>query len=268
MLECKDCEKYLYAFLDDVLDVKESLDVQEHLHACAPCADRVEAEQALKAFVRQHAVTPPLPESHKRQIIQNAMRASSTPRWWKPRKMAVHLRDIAIGIGAAAAVLLVVLRPGLHSTQANDTIQKLSREASMAYSVYTSQDLPLETARSHNTAVVEWIKSRTGSHLKVPWITEQGAQFVGGRFCRILDRKSAVLVYRRHGADVLLFAFKGEPLAPSTKNMVRAEGHGLYVQTVSGRPVAIWQHDGMTYSMFGNLPRNDLVQIATTIDNR
>jgi anti-sigma factor RsiW len=142
MLACQDCEKYLTAFLDDALDVKESLDVQEHLHACARCANRVEAERVLKAFVRQHAATPPLPEPHKRQIIQNAMHASSTPHWRKPRSMAVHLRDITIGVGAAAAVLFVVLRPVLHTTQANDPIQKFSREASMAYSVYTSQDRP------------------------------------------------------------------------------------------------------------------------------
>jgi anti-sigma factor RsiW len=268
MLECQECAKYLYAFLDGALDVKESLDVQEHLHACQRCADRVEAERALKAFVRQHAVTPPLPEPHKQQIIQNAMRASSTPRWWKPRNMPVHLRDMAIGAGAAAAVLFVVLRPVLHTTRANDPIQKLSREASMAYSVYTSQDRPPETARTSNPAVVEWIKSHTGSRHTVPWITEQGAQFVGEGFCRILDRKSAVLVYRRPDADVLLFAFKGEPLSPSTKNMVRTGEHALYMQTVSGRPVAIWQHDGMTYSMVGNLPRHALLQLATAIDYR
>ena len=43
MLSCQDCEKYLHAFLDHVLDVKESLDIQEHLRLCAPCTNRVDA---------------------------------------------------------------------------------------------------------------------------------------------------------------------------------------------------------------------------------
>ena len=73
MLSCQDCEKYLDAFLDNALDVKESLDVQEHLHSCTPCTNRAAAERTLRAFIRQHATTPPLPEELKRRIVRQAM---------------------------------------------------------------------------------------------------------------------------------------------------------------------------------------------------
>lgn len=268
MLACQDCEKYLYAFLDNALDVKETLDVQEHLRTCTHCADRAEAERALKAFVRQQATTPSLPEHRKRQIVRNAMRSSGSPSWRKPQKVAVHLRDIAIGMVAAAAILILVLRPVMYTDRADNVMQKLSREASMAYSVYANQYQSSEVMRSDDTAVIEWVKGRLGSRHKMPWITEQGVQFLGGRLCRILDRKSAVLAYRRQGENVLLFAFKGDPFPPFTKNMVRVGGQSWYVQTVSGRLVAIWQHDGTTYSMVGNLPRDALLRLATTINYR
>jgi anti-sigma factor (TIGR02949 family) len=73
MLPCQDCEKYLDAFLDNALDVKQSLDVQEHLHSCTPCTNRAAAERTLRAFIRQHATTPPLPEELKRRIVRQAM---------------------------------------------------------------------------------------------------------------------------------------------------------------------------------------------------
>jgi anti-sigma factor RsiW len=270
MLECQECVKYLDAFLDCALDVKESLDVQEHLHACTLCTDRLEAGRALKAYVRQHACTSPLPKQRKQQIIRYAIRSAQSSGWWSRRKVAMHLRDIALGTVAAAAVIFLVLRPALQSAPANDMLQQFSREAAMTYTAYTAtgQYPPFEVARAKDSAVIEWVKDHMGSRLQVPWITDGGTQFLGGRLCRILDRKSAVLVYRRQGANVLLLTFKGDPLFPPRKNVVHVKGHDLYVQTVSGRPVAIWQHGDMTYSMVGNLQRDTLLQLATTVAYR
>ena len=58
MLSCQECEKYLDAFLDDALDVKQCLDVEEHLRSCNACAHRAEAEQTLRHFVRRQAEMP------------------------------------------------------------------------------------------------------------------------------------------------------------------------------------------------------------------
>jgi anti-sigma factor RsiW len=268
MLECQDCEKYLEAFLDSALDVKETLDVQEHLLACARCAGRAEAEQALRAFVRQHAATLPLPQHRKRQVIREAMLSARSPSWWKRQDVVVSLRGVVIGMAAAAALAFLVLRAPFGPSQVNDMVQQLSREASMTYRAYTDQYPPLEVTRSNGMDVVKWVKSHMGSRLKVPWITDKGTRLLGGRLCRILDRKSAVLVYRRRGANVLLFAFKGDPLSPSARNVIRAGGHAFYVRTVSGRPVAVWQHEDTTYSLVGTLNRSDLLQLVATVDYR
>jgi hypothetical protein len=40
------------------------------------------------------------------------------------------------------------------------------------------------------------------------------------------------------------------------------------VQNVSGRPVAMWQRGGMTYSITGDMDRDDLIRVATTINYR
>jgi anti-sigma factor RsiW len=252
------------------LDVKESLDVQEHLHACTFCTDCLEAERALKACVRQHATTPSLPQQRKQQIIRRAMRSAHSSGWLSRRNVTVHLRYIAVGTAAAAALIFLVLRPALQPAPANDMLQRVSREAAMTYTAYTAagEYPPFEVAKAKDSAVIEWVKNHLGSRLEVPWITDGGTRFLGGRLCRILDRKSAVLVYRRQGANVLLFTFKGDPLFPSRKNVVHIKGHDLYVQSVSGRPVAIWQHGDMTYSMVGNLQRDALLQLATTVAYR
>jgi anti-sigma factor RsiW len=268
MMECQDCEKYLFPFLDEALDIKQTLDMQAHVDTCARCAERVQIERTLKAFVRQHAMVPPLPEDRKRQIIRSAMGLAPVSCWWKRWKVVAHLRDAAIGAAAAAAVLSLALRLLSPLPPTRDMVQTLSQEVSMTYRAHMSQSLPLAEMQSDDTAAVAWVRSHMGAGIEVPWITENQMRFLGGRLCRILDRKSAVLVYRRHDAEVLLFAFKGEPLTSSGGKTVRAAGHTFYLPTVSGRPIVLWQHHGTTYSLVGNLSRDALVQLASAIAYR
>src|SRR2546425_12447569 len=75
MLSCQDCERYLPVFLDHALEVKESLDVQDHLQSCISCHDRAESERRLRMFVRQFLDVPPPPEEIKRAVILRAMQA-------------------------------------------------------------------------------------------------------------------------------------------------------------------------------------------------
>jgi hypothetical protein len=75
-------------------------------------------------------------------------------------------------------------------------------------------------------------------------------------------------MYERHGVDLLLFAFKGEPLSLPAKQVRRIKDHVFYLQNVGGRPVAMWQHGGITYSIVGDMPPDELLQVATTINYR
>jgi anti-sigma factor RsiW len=102
----------------------------------------------------------------------------------------------------------------------------------------------------------------------MPCITDKSTQLLGARLCRFLDRKSAVLKYQRNGVDILLFAFKDNQLALPPHQMVHTNAGSFYVQHVTGRPVAMWQRHGVTYSMVGDMDREVLLQIAATLSYR
>jgi anti-sigma factor (TIGR02949 family) len=224
MLSCQDCEKYLVAFLDNALEVKERLDVEEHLHSCTVCMNHAEAEQTLRQFLRQHTATPPLPEALKRRIVHQAMQPEPAVRPWRWLLNAVHLRDFAIGMATAASP--------------DDKI------------------------------VTQWLNTRMGYRLKMPCITDAATKLLGGRLCRLLDRKSATLAYQRNGVDLLLFAFKGAQFTLPKKYRVQAKDHAFYIQNIAGRPVAMWQQEGITYSIVGDMDQDDLLQVASTIHYR
>jgi anti-sigma factor RsiW len=267
MLSCQDCEKYLDVFLDNALDVKESLDVQEHLRSCTSCTQRIEAQRTLRAFIRQHATTPPLPEELKRRIVHQAMQAPPRRRWSVPVGAVAHLRDFVMGV-AAAAVLLLVFNAVFTASGGDNMAQKFIQEASMTYSTYKTQHMPPEVVSTDDKVVTQWFNHHMGYQLKVPCITDAATKLQGGRLCRLLDRKSATLIYERNGVDLLLFAFKGAPLSLPAKQMVRTKEHVFYLQNVGGRPVAMWQHGGITYSIVGDIEPDELLKVATTINYR
>jgi anti-sigma factor RsiW len=265
MLSCQECERYIPVFLDHALEVKESLDVQAHLQSCFSCHDRAESERRLRMFVRQFLDVPPPPEELKRAIILRAMQDERRCGWWAYLSVPVCLRDFAMGMATAAILALGVygILPDLWS---DPDIQKVVREASLAYDTYVEQHMPLEVVSADASAVTKWFNTHMGRPFKMPCITDASTQLLGGRVCRILDRKSAALMYQRGGVDIVLFAFRGDHM--SLPSQQRAVPHDVHIRNASGRPVAMWQRDGVVYSMVGDVHRDDLEQMAKTVSYR
>src|SRR5215471_5400982 len=258
MLSCQECERYLPVFLDYALEVKESLDVQAHLQSCLSCHARAESERRLRMCVRQFLDVPPPPEEIKRTIILRAMQDERRCGWREYLSAPARLRDFAMGMATAAVLGLVVysILPNLWSDR---DIQSVIREASLAYGTHIGQHMPLEVVSADDTAVTQWLNAHMGNHIKIPCITDTATQLLGGRVCRILDQKSAALVYQRRGVPIMLFAFQGDRMS------LPPQKRPWYV---SGRPVVTWQHDGVVYSMVGDMHSDDLMQIAATVNYR
>ena len=258
MLSCQECERYLPVFLDHALEVKESLDIQAHLQSCLACHDRAASERRLRMFVRQFLDVPPPPEEVKRAIILQAMQ-DERRCWWRPYlPVPARLRDFAVGMATAAILSLVVygILPDLWS---DGDIQKVIQEASLAYGTHVEQHMPLEVVSADDTKVTQWLNTHMGNHIKMPCITDTATQLLGGRVCRILDRKSAALVYQHRGVLVMLFAFHGDHMSLPSQQMPRY---------VSGRPVVMWQRNGVVYSMVGDMHSEDLMKVAATVNYR
>jgi anti-sigma factor RsiW len=265
MVSCQDCKRYLQAFLDQSLGIKENLDMHEHLRACLACAERAEAERVFRHFIRQHASAPPLPEAVKRQIIHQATTSVAAPAWQKSWENWARPRDFALGMAATAVLLLLWMVGPLSPWGVGDNMaHRVVQEASMAYQTYKAQGLPLEVTGSNDTAVVEWFNRRMGYAMQVPCIRDGATKLLGGRLCRLFDRKSATFIYQRNGADLFLFAFRGGIALPP-KPTVRLPNQEVYIQNVAGRPIAVWQHGETVYSMVGDLTRDDLLQVASTL---
>ena len=126
---------------------------------------------------------------------------------------------------ATAAILALVVYGILPDLWSDPDIQKVVREASLAYGTYVKQHMPLEVVSADDSAVTQWLNTHMGHHIKMPCITDTSTQLLGGRVCRILDRKSAALVYQRRGVPIVLFAFRGDHMSLPSQQMLPHDVH-------------------------------------------
>ena len=266
MLSCDQCRKYLGFYLDQALGVKESLEVQEHLHECPECTDLAAAERSLRAAVRRQAVTEPLPEADKRRLIRLAMHQPGHGWPWLAKlREAVQWRDVGLGAAVSAAVLLIFLSPLRDLLIGHDAAQKFVHETAMAYHTYLDQDVPMEVKTSDDGQLARWANDVVDSNFQVPCITDKGAQLVGGRVCRLRDRKGLAMKYRHEDSDLLVFAFRDAALSLPNRRMTPTAAGDFYVRHVAGRPVILWQRAGVTYSLIGDIDHQDLLRVAGTV---
>jgi anti-sigma factor RsiW len=160
---------------------------------------------------------------------------------------------------ATAAILALVVYGILPDLWPDPDIQNVIREASLAYGTHIGQHMPLEFVSADDTAVTQWLNIHMGNHIKIPCITDTSTQLLGGRVCRILDHKSAALMYQRRGVPIMLFAFQGDRMSLPTQKRPR---------DISGRSVVMWQRDGVVYSMVGDMHSDDLMKVAATVNYR
>jgi anti-sigma factor RsiW len=170
---------------------------------------------------------------------------------------------------ATAAILALVAYGTLPDLSSDYDVQKVVREASLAYGTYTSQHMPLEVVSADDATVTQWLNTHMGYRIKIPCITDTATHLLGGRICRLLDRKSVALMYQRHGVPILIFAFRGDHMSLPTQKSPLPNGQTtVHMRYVSGRPVAMWQRDGVVYSMVGDVHHDDLMQVASTVNYR
>ena len=266
MLSCEQCRKYLGFYLDQALGVKESLEVQEHLQDCQECTDLAAAECSLRAVVRQQAATVPLPEADKRRMIRLAMHQPSHKwPWLEKLREAVQWRDLVLGAALSAAVLLVFLSPVRDLLIGHDAAHKFVHETALAYHTYLHHDVPMEVETSDDVHLARWANDVVERNFRVPCITDEAAQLVGGRVCRLRDRKGLAMKYRHQDSDLLVFAFRDASLSLPDRRMTPTAAGDFYVRHVSGRPVILWQRAGVTYSLVGDIDHQALLRVAGTV---
>jgi len=103
MMNCKTARRYLYAFADGELPVKDNCEVLDHLKMCPECTRVASEQQALRTALRRAMNRTPVPEGlADRMAAKLDRRPEPAPvvgrRWWR----------LGVPMAAAASVAFAV----------------------------------------------------------------------------------------------------------------------------------------------------------------
>lgn len=194
-----------------------------------------------------------------------AARDTATRRW--------HLSGMAAGVvmafGAgwlanASWQSTVALQPDAPKMASAQIERDFVRQASLAHSVYVPEIRhPVEVTALEQAHLVQWLSKRLGKPLKVPDLTVQGFELVGGRLLPGDAGARAQFMYQNTaGGRVTLYL--GSLEAPTAQGLYSKETAFRYAPQ-AGVPSFYWVDQGFGYALAGQLPRESLMKLAHAV---
>ena len=147
--------------------------------------------------------------------------------------------------------------------KARGTSQEFARQAAVAHVVYVPEVRhPVEVTAAQQEHLVQWLSKRLGKPLKVPNLSAQGFELVGGRLLPGDAGARAQFMFQNAGGErvtLYLGALNGDTSAAANRETVfsfSTDGpiHDFY-----------WVDQGFGYALAGKLPREGLMQLAQAV---
>jgi anti-sigma factor RsiW len=239
----KPSENDLHAYVDDRLEPEQRRAVEEHLAGNREDALRV------AAYREQNAALHALFDS----VLDEALP-------WRLRR--IDSRGYASRMAVAAGWFVAGAMIGwlAHALIGERTRApaSLPRQAAIAHAVYSPEVRhAVEVAAAEQEHLVNWLSKRIGTRLKAPVLTTAGYELVGGRL--LPGENGAVAHFMYQDA-------KGKRLTLYVSR-VGGEARDTAFRFSQEQRVAVfyWIDGSLGYALSGELPKNELLEIATAV---
>jgi anti-sigma factor RsiW len=222
------------------------MEIDEHLAACAGCAEQEKNLRALRTAVSSPSLYYRAPEALRNRLQRTsapAARPRASMRW------LAMAAGILLMLGAAAAAGVFLSRG---RTSADDRVAEWIA-ASHIRSLQVEHLTDVASADGHK--VKPWFRGKLDFSPQVSDLSAEGYKLSGGRLDYLADRPVAALVYQRRLHAINLFTW---PAANDVEKPVR----GLDRQ---GFHIRHWQRSGMTYWAISDLNEQELDEFVRLV---
>lgn len=255
----------LHALLDNRLSQEQRVALEARLMndpeaAATLCAFRSQRD-ALRELHR-HLLTeaaPPALMAVARRLAESRERAG---QWWRWGGIAASVL-LVFGAGWLSHGQWEAARTADSAPLARGTGQEFARQAALAHVVYAPEVRhPVEVTAAQQEHLVQWLSKRLGRPLKVPDLSAQGYELVGGRLLPGDGGARAQFMYQASGGErVTLYLGGVDGSDPPTSRLETA----FSFSNAGPVPGFYWVDRGFGYALAGKLPRDGLMRLAQAV---
>jgi anti-sigma factor RsiW len=234
-MDCSHAQSLLDIYLDQELDPVRNLEIEEHLHGCAACAQDYGDRQMIRQSLKTESLyfkAPPELEKRIQRSLRQAAKAEAPTGWLSGSwfKMAAPL---------ALAALVVLMIVPYFAGPSSDELLTQEVVASHIRSLMLNHLADVPSTDEHT--VKPWFNGKLDFSPPVADPANEGFPLIGGRLDYLNNRPVAALIYRhdKHIINVFVWpASDGRQLAQTTKsqqgyNVIRWTGSGMNFWVVS-----------------------------------
>jgi mycothiol system anti-sigma-R factor len=216
-MKCKDALDLIHAYADGELDLEKSLEIEQHLDACASCKVQYDHVRELGSTIRTYALYHAAPSTLRERVVaslpRHAVAGTRNPPW--------HWWAMAT---ATALFTLLGLGLGLQFLQ-NGAEERLMREVVAGHLRSLKANHLMDIASSDQHTVKPWIAGKLEFSPPVEDLSAQGYALAGGRLDYLNERDVMALIYRRRDHVINLFVW---PDAAGADAPLRVDAHQGY----------------------------------------
>ncbi len=263
-------ESELHALLDNQLPAAERGALESRLAGDALATATLAAWRAQRDALRQlqrPLLDEPLPPSLLAAAERVAAAHQQSDQWWRWGGIAAGVL-MAFGVGWLSHGRWAASRPDTAQmlAKARGTEQEFARQAALAHAVYVPEVRhAVEVAAAQQEHLLQWLSKRLDKSLKVPDLSPQGYEFVGGRLLPgdggNGGSRAQFMFQNAGGERVTLYL---GTLSSSTAATASRDTPLTY-SAAGPVPEIYWVGHGFAYALAGKLPRDDLMKLAQVV---
>ena len=242
----------LQAFVDGALPAGERAAVEAALQLDPAAARRVLRLTEQRRLLRER-FDPVLLEPVPARLLMKR------PAWLDYARAAVFVvTGIAIGLALPQAWRIASPVAPVASAPAGPPVATLPARAARAHAVYASEVRhPVEVEAAQQEHLVKWLSKRLGTDLKVPLLTGEGFDLLGGRLLPGPEGPVAQFMYQEASGKRLTLYVSARARSENQTSFRFAQAGGV--------SVFYWIDGNWGYALSGDIDKPALSRVSTSV---
>lgn len=240
--------------------------------AMAQVADDPMTGDTLKAWqdqrealrgLHQQLLDDPIPDTLLATVHRSARARQALDPWWRWGGMAAGvLLAFAVGWTAHGQFGNPAAYAAGQSTRAS---QAFAHQATLAHAAFAPEVRhPVEVGAAQQEHLVQWLSKRLGKPLKVPVLSSQGYELVGGRLLPGEGGARAQFMFQ-NAAGVRVTLYLGALAGASAAGKPDSAETAFRYSNDGPVPAFYWMDQGFGYAMSGPVAREELMRLAELV---
>jgi anti-sigma factor RsiW len=247
-MNCRECNDYIDAYIDNELDAGTTILVQQHLRDCSGCQQLLEARQAVGALLHDPEVRFEVPDSLLDKI-QSALPAPRSEVKQRSRnRFVLPWFSVPLAMAATIAVMLGLasLNQGGKSDRSPGNALAQEVISSHVRSLLGTHLFDVPSTDQHT--VKPWFDGKLKFSPPVHDFAERGFRLTGGRLDYFQGQEVAALVYQRRLHVINLFVWPSDSGSNTAPESFAKDGYN----------VSHWDRDGFEFWAVSDVNAEDL----------